>query len=114
MSVRTELLLQLRREVLGPRYSCNEILSENEDPRNEFITGVLIPRDADDSEVKDLDSDVENLGTGAEDGYEEDSEDESPAVASPVLDPKSLPRSLGISGIAGYSMNHEENRTEGS
>ena len=100
MSVRTELLLQLRREVLGPRYSCNEILSENEDPRNEFITGVLIPRDADDSEVKDLDSDVENLGTGAEDGYEEDSEDESPAVASPVLDPKSLPRSLGISFIA--------------
>lgn len=100
MSVRTELLLKLRQEVLGPRHSCYEHLPANQDPRNEFIAGVLIPRDADDAELKEPESEVDNLGTGADEENEDDSDDENPVAAAPVLDPKSLPRSLGISFIA--------------
>jgi hypothetical protein len=101
VSVRTELLLSLRQEVLGPRESCYEVLPSQQDPRNEFITGVLIPRDASDEDAKEIEGEAETLGTGIDDYGEDDSDEESPvAAAAPVLDPKSQPRSLGISFIA--------------
>lgn len=96
MSVRTDLLIKLRQELLGPRTSSEEILSSRLDPRNEFITGVLIPRSAEDSQVRDIGDEVETLGTGT-DGPNDDDEQEDAPAAAPVLDPKSLPRSLGIS-----------------
>jgi hypothetical protein len=100
MSVRTELLLNLRQEVLGPRESCYEVLPSQQDPRNEFITGVLIPRDASDEDAKEIEGEAEILGTGMDDYGEDESDEDSPvAAAAPVLDPKSQPRSLGISFI---------------
>lgn len=101
MSVRAELLLSLRQEVLGPKESCYEVLPSQQDPRNEFITGVLIPRDASNEDAKEIEGEAETLGTGIDDYGEDDSDEESPvAAAAPVLDPKSQPRSLGISFIA--------------
>lgn len=98
MSVRTELLLSLRQEVLGPRESCHEVLPSTQDPRNEFITGVLIPRDATEEDAKEIEGEAEILGTGLDEYGDDDSEEDAPvAAAAPVLDPKSQPRSLGIS-----------------
>src|SRR4028119_6204 len=98
MSVRTELLLNLRQEVLGPRESYFEVLPSLQDPRNEFITGVLIPRDASDEDAKEIEGEAETLGTGIDEYGDDDSDEEAPvAAAAPVLDPKSQPRSLGIS-----------------
>ncbi|MBO1350259.1 MAG: DISARM system helicase DrmA [Hormoscilla sp. GUM202] len=98
MSVRTELLLNLRQEVLGPRESCHEVLPSTQDPRNEFITGVLIPRDATEADAKEIEGEAEILGTGLDEYGDDDSEEDAPvAAAAPVLDPKSQPRSLGIS-----------------
>ncbi len=58
MSVRTELLLSLRQEVLGPRESCYEVLPSQQDPRNEFITGVLIPRNARDEDANKIEGNL--------------------------------------------------------
>lgn len=99
MSVRTELLLSLRQEVLGPRESCYEVLPSKQDPRNEFITGVLIPRDASDEDAKEIEGEPETLGAGIDEFGDDDSEEDIPVAAAPVLDPKSLPRSMGISFI---------------
>lgn len=100
MSVRTELLLSLRQEILGPRESHDEVLPNSQDPRHEFITGVLIPRGAGDNEAKEIEGEAETLEAGAEGCGEDDSDDEAPVAAvAPVLDPKSLPRSMGISFI---------------
>ncbi|NEO33664.1 MAG: helicase [Symploca sp. SIO3C6] len=102
MSVRTELLLSLRKEVLGPRKSCDEVLPSQQDPRSEFITGVLIPKDASNDDAKEIEGEAETLGTGIEEYSDDDSEEEAPVTAvAPVLDPKSQPRSLGISLFVG-------------
>jgi len=100
VTIRTELLLNLRQEVLGPRESCDELLPSRQDPRNEFITGVLIPRDASDEDAKEIEGEAEILGTGMDDYGEDESDEDSPvAPTAPILDPKSQPRSLGISFI---------------
>lgn len=100
MTVRTELLLSIRQEVLGPRQGSNEILPSQQDPRNEFITGVLIPKDASNEEAKEIEGEAETLGTGIDDYGDDDSDEEAPVTAvAPVLDPKAQPRSLGISFI---------------
>jgi len=99
MSVRTELALELRREILGPRYGYAESLVPPEDPRNDYITGVLIPREASDDSAKEIEDEAETLGTGTDEYQDDDTDEDIPVAASPVLDPKSLPRSLGISFI---------------
>lgn len=108
MSARTELLLSLRQEILGPRQSCYEVLPSNQEPRNEFITGVLIPRDARDEDAREIEGEAETLGTGIDEYADDDSEEEVPVAASaPVLDPKSLPRSMGISFIVRATDEHQ-------
>ncbi|MEO1374414.1 MAG: DISARM system helicase DrmA [Cyanobacteria bacterium J06635_10] len=109
MSVRTELLIRLRQEVLGPRDSCDEILSKEQDPRNEFITGVLIPKDANDQDAQEIEGEADILGTGIDDYGDDDSDEEAPVVvAAPVLDPKSQPRSMGISFVVRTIDNQQE------
>ena len=108
MSVRTELLLRLRQEVLGPRESCNEVLPSPQDPRNEFITGVLIPKDASNEDAKEIEGEAETLGTGIDEYNDDDSDEEAPvAAAAPVLDPKTQPRSLGISFFISAKDGHD-------
>ncbi|NER32445.1 MAG: hypothetical protein F6J89_33855, partial [Symploca sp. SIO1C4] len=80
MSVRTELLLSLRKEVLGPRKSCDEVLPSQQDPRSEFITGVLIPKDASNDDAKEIEGEAETLGTGIEEYSDDDSEEEAPVT----------------------------------
>ena len=98
MSTRDEILIDLVKEVLGPRDGPYEILPADQDPRDEYITGVLAPANAprppDDIEA-DIDEVIEETSS------EEDQDTQGyvvvPGVFSPALDPKSLPRSIGLS-----------------
>ncbi|MDR4998967.1 DISARM system helicase DrmA [Brevibacillus parabrevis] len=99
---RAIILGELIREVLGPRNGANETLPNDFDPRNEYIVGVLSPRSA--NTTRDIDAEAELMNDGEDD--EQDSNDDSfePAIAgSPSLDPKSLPKSMGISFVAEIS-----------
>lgn len=93
MSERDQVLIDLVKEVLGPRKGPYEVLPEENDPRSEFITGILEPvttiRDIEPEEI------FEEI-SGEED---QDNQDfvASSGVFSPALDPKSLPRSIGLS-----------------
>jgi len=98
MAERDHIIIALVKEVLGPRDGSNEILPTDQDPRDEYITGVLVPADAP-RPPNDIDADVDEL---AEEVYgEEDQDGQGPVVAlstfSPALDPKALPRSIGLS-----------------
>jgi hypothetical protein len=98
LAERDDILAALVKEVLGPRKGANEVLPRNQDPRDEYISGILAPartlRPPD-----DIDADIEEI-------IEETSSDEdqdiqgfvsAAGVFSPALDPKSLPRSIGVS-----------------
>jgi hypothetical protein len=96
--MREIFISKLVKEVLGPREGLTETLLN--DPRGEYITGVLSPR----SSVKakpDPDADAELPKELVEGTFiEDDSEDEdvfAPPLLSPILDPKSLPYSIGLS-----------------
>jgi hypothetical protein len=101
VSDRSAILSALAEEILGPRNGHDEILPDSENPRDEYITGVLAPL------LDRVPIDIE--GEAAELSDDTDSEDEDdggdPAgvtainPASPSLDPKSLPRSIGISFV---------------
>lgn len=41
MAEREHILIELVEEVLGPRGGINEILPQEENPRDEYITGIL-------------------------------------------------------------------------
>lgn len=98
MSERDLILVELVKEILGPREGPYEILPENQDPRDEYITGVLVPANAlrspDDIEA-DIDAIIEETSS------EEDQDNQGyvvvPGGFSPALDPKALPRSIGLS-----------------
>lgn len=100
VSARTELLLSLIRELLGPRDSLDEVLPPDQDPRNEFITGILIPKAANPEDASDIEAEADTIEEGVAEIGDDDVEDETTIIAtSPILDPKSLPKSLGISFI---------------
>ena len=101
MSVRTALVHELQRELLGPRNGIVESIAE---PHREYMTGVLAPllELGDVSVSRDVDTDSDSLiGDAAED--EEDDENPvsivPPVGLAPALDPSSPPRSLGISFV---------------
>lgn len=104
MTERDHLVIDLVKELLGPRNGAYEHLPETGDPRNEYITGVLSPEVRE--RIADLESDVDEA-------IEEVSDDENqgaegviiapPSAFSPALDPKSQPRSLGISFVVSAS-----------
>ncbi len=98
MSVRTQLVQELRAHLLGPRDGANEIISS---PSHEYMTGVLAPiYGSEQLPPRDVDTDADTLLGDAS----EDLEDDGPPVANPIsiglspaLDPSCQPRSLGIS-----------------
>jgi len=107
MSERDRILIELVKEVLGPRDGPLEILPPDQDPRDEYITGVLAPAraarrpddiDADIDEIV-IDPDVEDMVD--ETSSEEDQDTQGyavvPGVFSPALDPRAQPRSIGLS-----------------
>ncbi len=110
MAERDLLVTALVQEVLGPRGGAREVLKREEDPRDEYITGVLAPHDPKGAEP-DPDADDDLLG--GDDIRGDDQGDPGPAVASsagldperlpsPSLDPRVRPASLGLSfSVAG-------------
>ena len=107
MNIRAILLNELRKELLGPRDGINEI---NKNPDFEYLTGVLFPKDLIIDPIEepgDLDPSKKNIPNTANiysiipDPGESDSEDfdlETSFFDSPI-DPRSRPKSLGISFI---------------
>jgi hypothetical protein len=112
MAEREDLLVALAQEVLGPRGPADEVLrapthrgGEAVNPLEEYITGVLAPRDGSASEEIDSSDDL----LGEQDENADDSIDTGgPAFAvggsptsgtarSPSLDPRSRPCSIGLS-----------------
>lgn len=98
MAEREHILIALVKEVLGPRNGHNEILPESQNPRDEYITGVLAPAKAPVS----LDNIEGELDDFAEEVSSEEDQDTQgyvviPGVFSPALNPKELPRSIGLS-----------------
>ena len=97
MAERDLLAAALIEEMLGPRGGAWEILGRDEDPLDEYITGVLAPRESTSAE---LDSEEEALGE--DDTAADDQADPGAAVPAlgltvPALDPRSRPASLGLS-----------------
>ncbi len=98
MNVRNEMLIALVREVLGPREGAHEVLPEEQDPRQEYVTGVLEPRNArtQDERGEDMvDQVIEE--TSSEEDQETQGYVAATGIFSPALDPRALPRSIGIS-----------------
>lgn len=98
MNVRDELLTALVREVLGPRDGPHETLPGDHDPRQEYITGVLEPRNARSQEerIEDMvDAVIEE--TSSEEDQDTQGYVAATGMFSPALDPRALPRSIGLS-----------------
>jgi hypothetical protein len=110
MAERDEMVIALVKEILGPRHGPFETLPFDQNPRSEYVAGVLAPARAV-RPPEDVDADVDELPiTGSDtDGRREpetltgdDDEDDTGAVAvpgvfSPALNPKDLPRTIGLS-----------------
>jgi hypothetical protein len=106
------LLAALVAEVLGPRGGPQESLGPREDPREEYITGVLAPHRAASVET-DAEEDLPGEeATGADDQADPGEGVQSPAGAAidhlvcPALDPRARPSSLGLSFALSASGGH--------
>lgn len=112
MRERAELLMDLVADVLGPRGGPEELLPSDQDPRDEYITGVLEPDSrSEDRDENAVDADADDLGVPVAGDAEaamyagagEEDDDEvpvgivAPGGVAPGLDPRSQPRSIGIS-----------------
>ncbi len=102
------LLAALVAEILGPRGGPRESLKQEEDPLEEYITGVLVPSRAV-SVSPDADADLQAPATtGADDEADPGEGVQSPVGAvvdhliCPALDPRARPSSLGVS----FSLSH--------
>lgn len=100
MSERAIMVDALIREVLGPRGGSRELLRPEENPLDEYITGVLAPRGLVDPSAA-LDSQVDEGGDG-DSGPDDLGGDAGPVVAAEAvltasLDPRSRPASMGVS-----------------
>lgn len=98
MNVRDALLIALVKEVLGPRNGPRESLPEEDDPRQEYITGVLEPRNARSQEERvedNVDEVIEE--TSSEEDQQAQGYVAATGIFSPALDPRALPRSIGLS-----------------
>ena len=101
MTEREHILTALVEEVLGPRDGPCEVLPADQDPRGEYITGVLAPASAS-HEAEDIESEADEAAQearGADPQEDQGSRGASvtASVFSPALDPRALPRSIGIS-----------------
>lgn len=105
--MREILVSKLFQELLGPRTGdINETLNSNQLPLSEFTTGILSPKDADQSKaVLDNQSDnyvssdrangVSSVSTGLQGDSNDDSEVTS--MINPSLNPEKKPSSMGMS-----------------
>ena len=61
MAEREHILIALVKDVLGPRYGSAEVLPEDQNPRDEYITGVLAPAKAP-PDQENIDGEVDDFG----------------------------------------------------
>ncbi len=104
MGERDRLVTALVAEVLGPRGGAQELLPADEDPLDEYITGVLAPHHALSVEI-----DAEDDLVGDDESMADDQADPGAgvpparvnlgALPTPTLDPRSRPASLGLSFV---------------
>ncbi len=93
MGLRSELLVELVREVLGPRDGPYEVLKTS--PLEEYLTGVLRPAQVETYEAEAM---ADSLADGGEIGEEDlDEAGILPGVFTPALDPRSRAPSMGLS-----------------
>lgn len=110
MAERDLLLTALVKEVLGPRRGTVEILGADEDPLDEYITGVLSPHRMPSVEI-DADDDLVGNDESTADDQADPGHGAPPAqvnlgaLPTPTLDPRSRPASLGLSfTLAGHQL----------
>jgi hypothetical protein len=100
MTSRHGIVINLVKEVLGPRSGAREVLPQDQDPRDEFITGILAPVPPE-NQKEEIEADVDEFSQEEEKPGEEDEDNPStivvPRVVSPALNPKSQPSSFGLS-----------------
>jgi len=100
--MREKLVVELVKEVLGPRKGPREILNDN--PLNEYITGVLAP--VLDISARRTAAEIESeaeLPVEDTQSYEEEMEDVDihvPPMLHPALNPKNRPSTIGLSFVA--------------
>lgn len=99
-SMRELLLADLIREILGPRDGPDEV--QNSDPRGLYMTGILAPELSEEERpARSIESEAEipteelESPVGEED--QDDQDTAAPPVFSPALDPRELPRGIGLS-----------------
>jgi hypothetical protein len=99
---RDHIVIALVQDVLGPRDGPFERLPADLDPHNEYILGVLAPRleqrVEDDPDI-DVDETIEEVTDDESQGVGEGVIIAPPSAFSPALDPKSQPRSIGITFV---------------
>ena len=91
------MVVALSKELLGPREGPKERMVEN--PRNEYVVGVLEPQDFVRGELGFYgrpDFQTVEKGVGEDDDVAEDVE---PALFGLRLDPRALPKTMGISFV---------------
>lgn len=111
---RAVIVAALVAEVLGPRGGANEYLPDSEDPRDEYISGVLKSAMADGTvDVAELQNDVlpTDFVVEGELPTEMDDEDSAEdggvlAMGSPTLDPRALPSTIGLSFVISSEHQH--------
>ena len=102
MNERQHIVAALVREVLGPRNGPREEMPADRDPRNEYITGILGPSTGSPWTV---DGEMEpELGvpaseSDADEGEAGDDQGGAPVTLSSALDPRALPRSIGLTFV---------------
>lgn len=102
MAERDYMVIGLVKEVLGPREGPLEYLLSERDPRNEYITGVLAPEQEERNAEDDVDADIDEVVEEVTDDEDQGAEGviiAPPSAFSPALDPKSQPRSIGLSFV---------------
>ena len=97
MSVRDRMVVALSKELLGPRRGPGERIAEN--PRGEYLVGVLEPKDFIRGALDFYGrADFQTVERGvAED--DDVAEEVDPALLGLRLDPRALPKTMGISFV---------------
>jgi hypothetical protein len=111
MPLRDVLTVRLAKEILGPREGARESIRGKDgkpppDPSNEYVVGVLEPKDFKRSPLNHFErsdfvgNQEANREEDSRDIEEEDSDFANPPEAIiPELDPRALPKSVGISFV---------------
>lgn len=95
--MREKLVVELVKEVLGPRNGPREVLDSS--PLGEYVTGVLAP--ITERQATDIDNSAELPAedTGVYEGETEDVDVSVPPFFHPALDPKRRPSTFGLSFV---------------